>query len=163
MKIILPLLMLVVGVAGGGAAGFFLRETPEVTDPGDTAETETAEVEDAKAPAPPVAEDVSYVKMNNQFVIPVLENERVSALVVLSIGLEVVEGSSEMVYAAEPNLRDAFLSELFDHAYAGGFSENFVNSPSLDRLRLRLLDAATIALPDTITKVLITDIVRQDT
>ena len=68
-----------------------------------------------------------YVKLNNQFVVPVVEDGRVAAMVVLSLSLEVEAGNTEAVYQREPKLRDAFLQVLFDHANVGGFCGSFTD------------------------------------
>ncbi len=60
----------------------------------------------AAAAAPgEVARD--YVRLNNQFVVPVVEGGQVRALVILSLTIEAVAGASEEVYLREPRLRDA--------------------------------------------------------
>ncbi|MEX0283434.1 MAG: flagellar basal body-associated FliL family protein [Paracoccaceae bacterium] len=104
----------------------------------------------------------AYVKMANQFVIPIVERERVASMVVLSLSLEVQPGTEEQIYALEPKLRDSFLQVLFDHANMGGFQGNFTTSEMMDVLRGSLHDIAEKELGDAIEGVLIQDIVRQD-
>jgi hypothetical protein len=103
-----------------------------------------------------------YVRLNNQFIVPVVEDGRVSATVVLSLSLEVPAGGSEAVYAREPRLRDAFLQVLFDHANAGGFRGVFTDGANLLLLRAALKEAARRVMGDDVTDVLISDLVRQD-
>lgn len=166
MKLLVPLLMTVVGFAIGGGVGFMTRPESAIaeTDTG----VEDGEHEDASKSknkdydTEDASNDRAYVKMNNQFVIPVLGKTRVTALVVLSLSLEVASSDTEAIYSQEPKLRDAFISVLFDYAYTGGFSEDFVSSPNLDTLRMKLLEAANAATTQNISKVLITDMVRQD-
>ena len=100
--------------------------------------------------------------MNNQFVVPVVEQGRVAAMVVLSLSLEVDVGNTEAVYTREPKLRDVFLQVLFDHANMGGFSGSFTDGSNLVVLRTTLKEAATLVLGKVVTDVLITDIARQD-
>lgn len=160
MKLILPLLILVIFIGGGAGAGFFLRPVPEVIeDEATEGETETSE-EEAEEEIPD--EDVAYVKLNNQFVIPIVKNDAVAALVVLSITLETSTEFSEMLYEKEPKIRDVFLRVLFDHAYGGGFDGSFTTSPSLDTLSHALLEAVHNEIGPEVQSVLITDIVRQD-
>lgn len=172
MRKLLPLLLALIGLGAGGGAGFLLRpppaETVEINPCGDaTAETEgadghgSAEAEaEADPDAPPAHE---YVKLNNQFVVPVVEDGEIAALVILSISLEVTTGSTEQVYAREPKLRDAFLQVLFDHANAGGFRGAFTQSNNMYVLRNGLLETARKAMGALVSDVLIVDIVRQDT
>lgn len=147
--LVLPLLLGLIGLAAGSAGGFFLRP-----DPSD--ETEGTPV--AEEPAEPP----EYAKLNNQFIIPVLEDGVVASLVVLSLSLEVAAGSTELVHQHEPKLRDVFLQVLFSHANSGGFRGSFTDSTNLVPLRSALLEAARTVLPDQVRDVLIGDIVRQD-
>ncbi|MFY8145464.1 MAG: flagellar basal body-associated FliL family protein, partial [Rhodobacter sp.] len=103
-----------------------------------------------------------YVKLNNQFVVPVMAEGRVSSLVVLSLSLEVTPGQVERVYEMEPKLRDAMLQVLFDHANSGGFNGSFTDGANLVLLRAALLETALRIFGKDVTDVLIVDIVRQD-
>lgn len=103
-----------------------------------------------------------YVKLSNQFVVPVVEDGRVAAMVILSLSLEVPAGTAETVFAREPKLRDVFLQVLFEHANAGGFRGAFTDGANLKLLRRTLLEAAGEVLGDLVSDVLIVDIVRQD-
>jgi flagellar protein FliL len=103
-----------------------------------------------------------YVKLNNQFVVPVVEKGRVAAMVVLSLSLEVAPGDTEAVYQREPKLRDVFLQVMFDHANTGGFSGSFTDGSNLIVLRTSLKEAAAQVLGPGVSDVLITDIARQD-
>jgi flagellar FliL protein len=103
-----------------------------------------------------------YVKLNNQFVVPVVQNGRVAALVILSISLEVTAGTSEKVYQVEPKLRDGFLQVMFDHANAGGFMGTFTDGSNMILLREALREVAQSTLGADVSDVLIVDIVRQD-
>lgn len=148
-KLLLPLLLGLVGLGCGAAAGFFLR-------PPETGEAE-AEPRNEEPAEPP-----EYAKLSNQFVIPVLEEGKVASLVVLTLSLEVATGSTQLVNQHEPKLRDAFLRVLFAHANSGGFRGAFTDSANLVPLRIALLEAARSVLPDVVRDVLIGDIVRQD-
>lgn len=158
---LLPILLALLGLGAGIGAGIALKPDPEplaAEDPCGTAETAhaPAEPEDAEAPTH------DYVKMNNQFVVPVVEGGRVSALVILSISLEVQLATGEQVYQREPKLRDGFLQVLFDHANAGGFRGAFTDANNMTILRHALLEVAEKALGPIVSDVLIVDIVRQD-
>ena len=103
-----------------------------------------------------------YVKLNNQFVVPVVKNERVSALVVLSLSVEVKAGTTQDIFSHEPKLRDVFLQALFDHANIGGFEGEFTGAGRMDLLRQSLREIAQREFPEKIYDILISDIVRQD-
>lgn len=155
---LIPLVLLVLGTGAGAAAGFLL--TP------DTPDTVLAECPEPETKAEPSVAEPNpareYAKLNNQFVVPVVADGRVAALVVLSLNLEVTTGSRTAIFAAEPKLRDRFLQVMFDHANIGGFTGNFTEGTNMRLLRDDLLQAAQ-EISDSVTDVLITDIVRQDT
>lgn len=147
MKKLVPLIIGLVALLGGGAAGHFLRPAPQPV----------AEKPVTETTVPP-----DYARLNNQFVVPVLENGRVVSMVILSLSLEVTTGASEAVYEVEPKLRDAFLQVLFDHSNAGGFRGSFTDGANLVLLRRALLETASGILADKVSDVLIVEIVRQD-
>lgn len=148
---ILPLLLALVGLGAGLGAGIFLRP------PSEEGAHPAEEVHAEEEATPP-----DYVKLNNQFVVPILEGGRVVSLVVLSLSLEVEAGSTETVYAREPKIRDAFLQVLFDHANTGGFRGSFTDGSNLVLLREALTEKAIGVLGPLVSDVLITEIARQD-
>ncbi len=163
-KLILPIILMLVGVGGGVGAGLALM-------PGAEAEMAANPCGDGHAPeemaeemiAEPVSLDSrEYARMNNQFVVPVVVNDRVSALMVMSLSIEVETGGQEAVFSHEPRLRDAFLQVMFDHANIGGFNGAFTASSNMRILREALQDAADRVMQGHISDVLIIDIVRQD-
>jgi len=153
---ILPVLFLFVGTGIGVGAAMLMPagskgpDTPANTPPKSTTETGAA------------AGQVEFVKLNNQFVVPIVENGRITALVVMSLSLETAPGMKEEVLNLEPKLRDAFLQVMFDHANMGGFSGAFTEAEPLRILRNALRDAARKELGDRVSNVLIVDIARQD-
>ncbi|PKP69760.1 MAG: flagellar basal body-associated protein FliL [Alphaproteobacteria bacterium HGW-Alphaproteobacteria-4] len=159
---ILPALLALIGLGAGLGGGFLLRPHS-----GETVVLNPCEAPESAAAANSHAESSdlgarNYVKLANQFVIPVVESGRVAALVIVSLTLEIKAGGSEEVYAVEPRLRDALLQVLFNHANTGGFRGAFTESGNMDALRKALLEAAKKTLGATVTNVLIADIVRQD-
>ncbi len=179
MKKLLPLVLLLVGVGAGVGAGVFLRpapdaETAHVSEKGEHSKDDQSEdhaEEHGKDDKDEGAHDdhgdeaggSEYVKLSNQFVVPIVSNEKVSALVVLALSVEVPSGETDTVYLREPKLRDSFLQVLFDHANVGGFEGNFTDAVMLDRLRTALREVAQKDLGKDIGRdVLIIEIVRQD-
>lgn len=172
MAKLLPIILVLVGLASGIGAGLFLRpHEPDdemaaaaCEDDGHggcvSEETNTAE-DDARA-EPVDVSDASYVKLSKQFVVPVVTDGKVSALVVLSISLEVEPSASGMVFEKEPKLRDALLRVMFLHANSGGFEGQFTDGEVMKDLRGSLLEAAQETFGDVVYDVLVTDILRQD-
>jgi flagellar FliL protein len=165
---LVPVVIALIGLGGGVGAGLFLRPAPAPEDHATDATAETvqtgehAEDEAEGEDGEPEEGAPEYVKLNNQFVVPVVEKGRVAAMVVLSLSLEVDAGNTEAVYQREPKLRDTFLQVLFDHANTGGFAGSFTDGSNLIVLRTSLKEAAALVLGPVVTDVLITDIARQD-
>lgn len=176
LRFVLPILLLVLGTGGGIGAGLFLFAGSDQT--GDEAAEDVAEVDSEPEPdnaedtaadnvshlpvRPGSREDLEYVRLNNQFVVPVVREATVRSLVVMSLTLEVEIGQNEQVFSREPRLRDAFLRVMFRHANAGGFDGSFTSPIALNPLRVGLRDAARDVLGPVVNDVLIVDIVRQD-
>lgn len=151
-----PVVALAAGV-GLGVAGAAMMggEAPEEPPGAEAAET-------PEAPPPDLSAPTEFAELGNQFVVPVLGEGAVRALVLVSITLEVAEGASGQVYSLEPRLRDAFLQVLFDHANAGGFDDRFTQGDRMSLLRQGLREAADRLLGPILRDVLIVDIVRQE-
>ncbi|ABD57107.1 flagellar basal body-associated FliL family protein [Jannaschia sp. CCS1] len=169
MRLLLPIVLLLIGVGGGVGAGILLSGGPSSPE---TAETpEHAEDEDHEEHAAsgetqrvePAGEGTEYVRINNQFVVPIVRSGAVRSLVVMSLSLEVDTGVNSAVFSLEPRLRDSFLRVMFAHANAGGFDGRFTEAEAMAPLRSALREAAQSVLGrGTTHDVLITDITRQD-
>ena len=160
LKLLLPIIGLVLGLAAGGGAAIALRPTPEVTEEKQTKNSSEEAKENVETPEEVQARE--FVKLPNQFVVPVVKSGKVSALVVLSLTVEVSAGSRDAVFSREPRLRDGFLKVLLDYANIGGFSGNFTDLDRLEDLRSSLTKVAIqLSTPD-VTDVLILEIAKQD-
>lgn len=169
---LLPIVLVVLGLGAGVGAGIVLAPAHETAacDPGgeepchEPAETEghdtSAAAQAPEIPAP--GETFDYVKLNNQFVIPVISADTVTALVVVSLTLEVTAGTNTAIFDREPRLRDAFLQILFDFAYSGGFDGPFTQSANLATLRRALRETGQSVIGPDVRDVLIVDLVRQE-
>ncbi|WP_068108442.1 flagellar basal body-associated FliL family protein [Tropicimonas marinistellae] len=188
MRLIIPIVLTVVGTGTGLAAGHFFKPDANLTGAGAHDAVESHDVHgepgngaketshpdgyaeshtDISVPPNHSAErgDLSeseFVKLNNQFIVPILENGRMRSMVVLSLTLETAIGRKEKVYALEPKIRDGLLQVLFDHANAGGFDGTFTSGRALDHLRLALQEESQRIVGGGVRDVLVTDIARQD-
>lgn len=180
MKKLLPIVFLVLGLGAGAAAGLFLAPDKSAEDHAeeDGAKKETehaAEEKHGTEKAPVDSHDggahgnghddggYEYLKLTKQFVVPLVEDDKISALVTVSLSLEAQPGNEDTFYKLEPKLRDAFLQVLFDHANMGGFDGEFTHSDNMETLRRSLLEAARKDLGDEVNRVLIVSMSRQDT
>lgn len=164
---ILPILLALIGLGAGVGAGMALRPDPEPVLAENPCGDGTAPAVKIAAPAPDEEAEEGeptsdFVKINNQFVVPVVKNGSVSAMVVMALSVEVTVGQSQSVYQREPKLRDVFLQVMFNHANAGGFDGAFTAGPNMDVLRNALAEAASATVGNSVLDVLITDIARQD-
>ena len=165
---ILPILIVLIGLGDGAGAGIFLRPSTlanakECVDDGhgschaeiamDTSHGEVAELD---------PNNVYYVKLSKQFVVPVVKDRSVSSMVVMSLSIETTPVVGDIVFAREPKLRDALLAVMFLHANSGGFDGQFTSSEAMNDLRGSLLEATRDVIGDDVFSVLVTDILRQD-
>ena len=185
MRILLPLVLLLLGLGGGVGAGFMLGGGDSNTsaeehgeDPEGDHEAEEAEHDDdaheggadhaeEEVSNPPLVEQTGegteYVRLNNQFVVPIVRNGSVRSLVVLGLTVEVATGQNNLVFDREPRLRDSFLRVMFAHANAGGFDGVFTEADAMEPLREGLREVVQGILGHGVAyDVLITDITRQD-
>lgn len=112
------------------------------------------------APAPAAA--TVSMPLPEQFFVPIVRNGSLRAVMVLSLGLEVVETRVEALHAREFRLRDAMLRALMIHANTGGFDGNFTAEPRLELLGATLLAAAQKVAGEDVRAILIGDIARQE-
>ena len=171
IKKLLPIILILIFGGAGVAAGLMLKPAPDVAhsevgpcgdDP--NAAQDSAKKDASKASKSEASENLSfeYVKLNNQFIVPVIKGDIVRAVAVVALSLEVKTGTKDRVYAVEPKLRDTFLQALFDHARLGGFDGAFATTENLVRMRRSLKEHAVAVLGDIVNDVLVTDIARQD-
>ena len=156
MMKILPILIILIGTGTGIGGGMMLRPSLSVE-----AEPQTADAEEPHEEQ--VSSGIEYVKLNNQFVVPVVQDGQIASLIVMSLSIETIEGQTNAIYSKEPKLRDSFLQVLFDHANIGGFNGAFTDADVLGVLRNSLREAAKkILSQDVVRDVLILEIARQD-
>jgi hypothetical protein len=158
LKKLLPILLALIGSGAGIAVGLALRSGPEAPA------NPCGEMPGPAAEAHPEPADLhrDYLKLSNQFVVPVVADGKTRGLVVISLSLEIEPGSTEKIYEREPKLQDAFLRVMFDHANSGGFDGEFTANGNMAPLRAGLLQAARLVLGPIVSDVLIVSIIRQD-
>ncbi len=169
---IIPILLALIGVGVGVGAGVALRPPPPAPveihpcGPADGVAQEgehSANTIDAPREQGEEGPETSeFVKLSNQFVVSVVKDETIVALVVMSLSVEVLPGNTEEVYRQQPKLRDAFLQVMFNHANIGGFDGVFTDSNKMTLLRNALLETARRQLGEPVVGVLIQDLIRQD-
>lgn len=163
---LIPVIFLIVGLGAGIGAGLVLApaKNPEsaVSAKEAVKEDKAVDKKSGKSKKKDKADGFGYLKMTKQFVIPVVKDDQIEAMVTLALSLEANPAITETYYAIEPKLRDGFLQVLFDHANTGGFDGTFTESGNLDILRNSLLEVARKEFGDDVSKVLILSVNRQD-
>lgn len=184
MKKLIPVILMVLGLVGGGAAGIMLQKpatpaecppddehceavAPEADHAGEPEAGDHGETADAGEDAggdhgDEAVASIEYFALQRQMIVPIVDQDRVVSLMVLSLSLEVSAGNTTVVYDREPKLRDAFLQVLFRHANTGGFDGAFTTGEKMSDLRHALDGAAHEVLGDIVHQVLVTEILRQD-
>lgn len=169
MKKLLPILLPLIGLAGGAGAGFVLKPKPAPAPCLDEhgAEAPAAACVDEEALGEPGIEsedpaDASeFKKMERQLIVPLVEGGRVSHLMALTLSLEIAPGGTAQVESRMPRIRDALLRALFEHAFSGGFDGDFTAEYVMNDLRRAMLVAARKAGGEEIRNVLVSDIIKQ--
>lgn len=169
MKLLLPLIIALLGLGAGVGAGLALKPAPE-PEAETHAEADCADGPCTPDPFEPVPMEkgkpegeLTYVPMEKPFVVPVFSGEKVTAMVVISLSVEVGTESAEAVEDIQPRLRDSFLKVMFRHANSGGFDGSFTAGRKMEDLKSGLLVAAgEVGGKLDIYEVLVTEIARQD-
>jgi len=163
---LVPLLLAIVGLAIGAGTGLVLKPAESTADAcveiGHGSNCDAAVEDGHGVETEPDPNNVYYVKLSKQFVVPVVKDSKVASLVVMSLSIETTPAVGDVVFQREPKLRDALLGVMFLHANSGGFDGQFTGGEAMRDLRGSLLEAARDVIGDDIYSVLVTDILRQD-
>ena len=158
---------MLVGASGGAGLGLLLRPDAEMAS-SVVIDHEAEAPEDDHAVAAtdghgePVTSAVEYVALQRQLIVPLVDENRVDALIVLSLSIEAKSGNIEVIYDREPKLRDEFLQVLFRHANTGGFEGTFTSGEAMRDLKAALSAASHDVLGAISHQVLVTEILRQE-
>lgn len=173
MKILMPVVIALVGLGAGVAAGVALKPVaeeehaaapcPEGETCAEPAEAGHGAAQDAGHAASGHGAEAALVAIEKPFVVPVFREDRIVAMVVLSVAVEIEAERSGEIEDLQPRLRDQFLEAMFRHANTGGFDGTFTAGQKMTDLRSALLAAARQVLAEgAVSDVLITEIARQD-
>lgn len=186
MKMLFPAIVAVVGIGLGTLAGQVLKPGPatahaEKAEEGDShgakddghgksddhgKKDDHAKKEKKKKGAhgksDAAADDVSYYKFSREFVVPVMENGTVTALVILHLYLEVDSEVSGGLFQKEPKLRDNIMTTLIEVGRRENIYDNLTNPESYETLRAAIADNLESVISEGLHGVLIVDFARQD-
>ncbi|MFV0245942.1 MAG: flagellar basal body-associated protein FliL [Qingshengfaniella sp.] len=147
MRLLLPLILMLLGTGAGIGAAAFLGggSAPPPVEAKSMADQEVT----------------AFVAFETEFMVPVMKNDRIVKLMILSLSIEVPDASTTLVRDREPRLRDTFLRVMFDYANAGGFDDGIYSSAGVDQLRRELKESASASLGPVVRDVLIVNLVQQ--
>ena len=186
MRRLIPILIILFGLAAGAGAGLMFR--PDASgapsshtddrsgesgaaggSEDDTPTTEDDAVADIPDPGrsaeetePAPAEERSYVNIGQQTIVPVVEGELTRALMLFELAVDVEASAHDAAVALEPRLRDVFLRELLRMSSTGAFTETYTEDWVIDEVRRSLDSAARRYLGAGLKGILILDVVRQE-
>ncbi len=169
--VLLPVLLVFGGAVGAGAAWLTMRGAPGAEQAADTWPVPeiAAPLAGTSMPAVPglpissgILPGAEYQRLDDPFLVPLVRNNMVEAMMVITLGIEVMQGQGPLIRSQEPRLRNQLLQALFDHANTGGFDGMFTVSGNMRVLRESLTRAARDVLGDVVGSVLILDMARQE-
>ncbi|ABI78607.1 hypothetical protein HNE_0259 [Hyphomonas neptunium ATCC 15444] len=105
----------------------------------------------------------AYFKFSREFVVPIIQNERVASLVILNINIESDAAMSDKLFSQEPVIRDVVMTTLIEISGDGKTFQSMTSIENYETLRSLILGALQKKFPDMgIKNILILDIARQD-
>jgi len=169
MKKFVPIIIAVVGLAGGLVGGSFMKPDAMAGDAhavagedghGKPAKSDHGGGHDDHAKDGTKSGTI-YVGLKKPFFAPVMGSNNRHALVRLDIHLEVPADLEDEIEKHEPKLRDGFLRAVMNFAHEGGFSRVH-GSDGFETLSDDLLLSARSVVGDTVKKVLIGEILTRE-
>lgn len=152
MARLLPVIAVLLGLLGGGGLALSMRG-------GAPAEGHEPKVEhhDAKAGK----DEAAYYAFKRPFIVPVVHDGEVSALVMLSVTVEMAESAKKDAAKREAKARDRFMRVLMALSHEGYFAGDITDPERFAEVRARLTAKAGEVYGESVADVLITDYARQ--
>jgi hypothetical protein len=177
LALVFVILGLAAGTLAGASRGTLLpgadvdADARKRTDGEETHRQSTTSSAGATDDIPPLAAhgrgsleavDAEVIGLDRRVIVPIVSARQTHALVLLDIALEVSPDRAEIVHAAMPRLRDAFLSALLDLAASGAFEAGIADPALVERVRLLLWREALITLPFDDVNILILEALMRE-
>lgn len=105
---------------------------------------------------------ISYYKFSREFIIPLMREEQVEALIIMNLNLEIESSVSGMLFTKEPKLRDNIMSTLIELSNDGVTLDNFSRVESYETIRSMILQNLNSEIGPGILNVLILDMAKQE-
>lgn len=143
--------------AGADAAGK-KAENATKANKADKHDKHEKKKDESKKDAHGKSEAANFLKFSRQFVVPIMEDGKPKAMMILDVMVELDENVGEGVYAEEPRLRDAVLRALLKQSGAGGFGDLFEQPEVLEATRAAILEETRTVIGDGAKSILIMDV-----
>lgn len=104
---------------------------------------------------------LSYFEFRREFIVPVLSDGRVDALVIININLEVEPSLSEKLFNMEPKLRDNIMTSLVGLSSESYIFKNITDVQNYETIRSVVLANLRAEVASEIRNVLIMDVAKQ--
>lgn len=160
MKLLLPIIIALMGLAGGAAVGVVMKPAPEV-DP-TVAEAPYEESEPELDEDFAKSEDSEYFELSRKLIVPVVATDGERSFVAIELHVELEKGGAEKAAAHEPKVRDALLRTVLSFAHTGAFDDDAQMNETFTELARELKLSARRVLGDGVRGVLIGDLIKQD-
>ena len=105
---------------------------------------------------------VGYFNFRRNFIVPVVGTDRVQALVLLNVSVEMDEVNIDSAQQREPNIRDAFMKSLLAMSHEGLFNQDITDPDVYSEIQQRLLETAKYSIDESVRSILLVDSARQD-
>ena len=160
--LILPVLVSISAAGGVFAANMLGGGSQPAAAPAAGGEAYGTEASAKDAGSPAKTDTSDYMRFKRQFVVPVMQDQAVEALVLLNIGLDIEESKRDEIFRKEPRFRDSFIRELLQLSNDGYFNKEMTSPDTYEVVREALLRSAREVQDKGVNDVLILDFSRQD-
>jgi len=179
MKNIIPIVLVLIAVAGAGFVAKTIRGAPPETDhvEGVTeggiedphgggghgkGHAKKKKHGDGHGDGHGGESDIGYYKFARDFIVPVMRGNDVDSLVLLRLSVEMDYNKIEVFRPKEPRIRDAFMQTLLNLSHDGLFSGDITSPDVYETIQHRLIETANGVMDGEAQAVLIVDFARQD-
>lgn len=166
MAKLLPIVLVLFGLMGGGGAALFLRSGQTAAPDGQIPVSHESGHGDKDGHGKgdhggPGPDEFGYFKFNRPFIVPVVADDEVVALAMLALSIEMGSSEARDALVKEPKVRDGFMRVLIGLSHEGYFAGDITDPDRFAEVRSRLKQEAEAMLGDTVADVLIIDYARQ--
>ena len=160
---ILPILITLIAVGGAGFAALQIKGAPQRPDKEEHHDDDHGEGGGVhKVDGHEEKDTNGYFDFQRNFIIPIIGENRVDALVLLTVSVELDAAKIDEVRTREPRIRDAFMKTLLTLSHEGVLSQDITDPDVYTIIQERLLKTAKDVVDEDVESILLVDFARQD-